>query len=105
MRLPASRVEAVGSERAEAGPKLPSPRREAPMSRPIALSDEQLDIIRRAAEPLNPHDRGAYLQTVAKLLNGHDIGDGIVARCAREAQQRYLRTPDLSRFNGRSKYR
>jgi hypothetical protein len=35
---------------------------------PIALTDDQLDIIRRAAEPLHPHDRGAYLETVAELF-------------------------------------
>jgi len=44
---------------------------------PIALTDEQLDIVRRAAEPLQPHDRGVFLQTVAELLNGHEIGDGV----------------------------
>jgi len=52
------------------------------MPNPIASSDDQLDIVRRAAEPLHPHDRGAYLQTVAELLNGHEIGDGVVARAA-----------------------
>ena len=59
---------------------------------PIALSDDQLDIVRRAAEPLHPHDRGAYLQVVAELLNGAEIGDGLVARACREAQRRFLRS-------------
>jgi hypothetical protein len=62
------------------------PQTEANQPPPIALSDEQLDIIRRAAEPLHPHDRGAYLEAVAELLNGHELGDGVVARAAREAQ-------------------
>ena len=43
---------------------------------PIALSDEQLGILQRAAEPLHPQDRRVFLQTVAELLNGHDEGVG-----------------------------
>jgi predicted NBD/HSP70 family sugar kinase len=57
--------------------------------RPLALSDQQLDIIRRAAEPLPPRDRPAFLQRVAALLNGKELGDGAVARAAAEAQRRY----------------
>jgi hypothetical protein len=68
---------------------------------PLRLSDDQLDIVRRAAEPLNPHDRGAYLETVAQLLNGHEIGDGLVARAAREAQGRFWRAPDLAGHAGK----
>jgi hypothetical protein len=37
------------------------------------------------------------LQTVAELLNGHEIGDGVVARAAREAQWKYFGPPDLGR--------
>jgi DNA-directed RNA polymerase specialized sigma24 family protein len=55
--------------------------------RPLALSDQQLAIIRRAAAPLHPRDRSAFLQRVAELLNGQEIGDGTVARAA--AQRRY----------------
>jgi hypothetical protein len=71
---------------------------------PLRLSDDQLDIIRRAAEPLNPHDRGAYLETVAELLNGHELGDGIVARAAREAQRRFWRAPELPANAGLPKW-
>jgi hypothetical protein len=39
---------------------------------PLALTDEQLDIIRNFAEPLNPHDRSAYLQRVAALLGDRE---------------------------------
>ena len=56
----------------------------------IALTDEQLEIIYRVAGPLHPADRGAYLQVVAELLNGHEIGDGVVARAAKEAQRRFM---------------
>jgi hypothetical protein len=61
----------------------------------IRLTDDQLSIIQRAAEPLNPHDRGAYLETVAELLNGHELGDGVVARAAKEAQRRFWRGAEL----------
>jgi hypothetical protein len=63
--------------------------------RPLALSDQQLDIIRRAAEPLPLRDRGAFLQCVAELLSGKELGDGAVARAAAMAQRRYRDVPDL----------
>jgi hypothetical protein len=72
---------------------------------PIALTDDQLDILRRAAEPLHPVDRGPYLQTVAELLNGHELGDGVVARAAREAQRRFMRAPELADESRQGKYR
>jgi hypothetical protein len=75
------------------------------MPNPIALSDEQLDIIRHAAEPLQPHDRGPYLRTVAELLNDHEIGDGVVARAAREAKARFLRAPEFAVEPRQTKYR
>ena len=65
--------------------------------RPLRLTDDQLDIIRRAAVPVHPHDRAAYLEAVAELLAGREIGDGSVARAAREAQRRFRNPPDLSR--------
>jgi hypothetical protein len=71
--------------------------RPAATRRPIALTDDQLDIIRRAAQPLHPQDRSAYLETVASLLAGHEIGDGSVARAVAAAQRHYRNPPDLSR--------
>jgi hypothetical protein len=59
--------------------------------KPIGLTDEQLLAIQRAAGPLHPQDRGPYLEKVAEMLNGHEIGDGLVGRVAREAQ----RAPEL----------
>jgi len=58
-----------------------------------ALTDAQLAAIQQAAAILHPHDRGPYLEKVAELLNGREIGDGLVARAAREAQRQFLRTP------------
>ena len=63
--------------------------------KPIGLTDEQLLAIQRAAAPLHPQDRGSYLEKVAELLNGHEIGDGLVGRAAREAQRQFLRAPEL----------
>ena len=53
------------------------------MSSPLALSDHQLTIIRRLAEPLLYGDRGAYLERVGQLLRTQaEIGDGVVHRAA-----------------------
>jgi hypothetical protein len=57
-----------------------------PMPRPLALTDDQMAQILRSAQPLAPSARSAFLHDVAQALNGHEIGDGVVARAAREAQ-------------------
>jgi hypothetical protein len=72
---------------------------------PIKLTDEQLAVITRGAEPLHPRDRSDYLRAVATELNGHEIGDGTVGRAVALAQARYFKPPDLSRASGSSKYR
>jgi hypothetical protein len=64
-------------------------------SRPLSLTDQQIEIIQRAAEPLALRDRSAFLETVAELLDDKELGDGAVARAAAEAQRRY-RDPPLS---------
>jgi hypothetical protein len=59
------------------------------MSKPIALSNTQLDTIFRLAGPLPPPDREAYLREVAAALDGREeIGDGFVARLCAEVQRR-----------------
>ena len=63
--------------------------------KPIGLTDEQLLTIQRAAAPLHPQDRGLYLEKVAEMLSGHEIGDGLVGRVAREAQRLFLRAPEF----------
>ena len=62
---------------------------------PIALTDEQLGIIQQHAAPLHAADRGAYLEVVAQLLNGYEIGDRVIAPACREAQRRFMRAPEL----------
>jgi hypothetical protein len=57
-----------------------------PSQHPISLSDEQLSVITRLAEPLAPHDRSAFLAALAQLLRHEPrpLGDGAVFRSARE---------------------
>jgi hypothetical protein len=64
--------------------------------KPIALTDNQLDIITRAATPLHYLDRGPFLERVAERLRGINVlGDGIVARVVRDAQREFWRAPEL----------
>jgi hypothetical protein len=75
-------------------------------TRPLALSDDQLFVIQRMAEPLHPRDRGAYLLRVAELLGACEIGDGAVARAAARAQKELFDPPQLGHAVGAvSKYR
>jgi hypothetical protein len=53
------------------------------MSKPIALSDTQMDTIVRLAGPLPPQDRDVYLREVAAALDGREeIGDGLATATA-----------------------
>jgi hypothetical protein len=63
---------------------------------PIALSDDQLQTVMLHAEPLPPQDRDRYLHRVASLLHGVAIGDGAVARAARQAQGELFCAPILT---------
>jgi hypothetical protein len=70
------------------------------MSRPLALTDDQLLTIERMAQPLHPRDRGAYLHRVAELLAGVEIGDGVVTRAAARAQRELFDPPELGHAVG-----
>jgi hypothetical protein len=61
----------------------------------LKLSDDQLSIIRRLAEPLLYADRDPFLQRVAELLRGRELGDGVVHRCAEQAQKEFRRSVTL----------
>jgi hypothetical protein len=75
------------------------------MSKPIALSDTQLDTIFRLAGPLPPSDREVYLREVAAALDGREeIGDGFVAqrrrqRCRHEANRQGTQEHQREEFN------
>jgi hypothetical protein len=63
------------------------------MSRPLRLTDEQLAAVQRAAEPLYPNDRSDFLQTIADLLQGQELGDGSVYRAIAQAQKQFYDAP------------
>jgi hypothetical protein len=71
------------------------------MDKPIHLSDSQLEQILRAAAPLAPPDRSAFLADVATALHGQALGDGTVFRVIREIQQRYFRPPEFAPASGK----
>ena len=64
------------------------------MPSPLALTDEQVDALLRAAMPIPPADRTAFLEEIAAKLEGQTLGDGAVLRAIREIQGRYLNPPD-----------
>ena len=57
----------------------------------LRLSDDQISIITKLAEPLLYVDRARFLKRVAELLRGHEIGDGVVYRAAEQAQREISR--------------
>jgi hypothetical protein len=72
----------------------------------LSLGDEQLDAVYRAAAPLHPADRSAFLERLAERLPGVEVlGDGLVSRIARETQREFFRSPPDLRRHGIGKYR
>jgi hypothetical protein len=66
------------------------------MNKPIRLTDSQVEQILRAAAPLAPEDRSAFLAYVAEALHGKALGDGVDFRVTREIQERYFRPPEFA---------
>jgi hypothetical protein len=66
------------------------------MDKPLHLSDSQLEQILRAAAPLAPEDRSAFLADVAGAMHGKALGDGVVFRVTGEIQERYFRPPEFT---------
>ena len=63
---------------------------------PLRLTDDQLEILRRAAEPLAPEDRDKFFQIAAERLRGFtELGNGLIFRVARDAQGELLRPPEI----------
>jgi hypothetical protein len=63
---------------------------------PVAFSDQQLDAIMRAARPLQPFERSAFLVAISVLYQGRsEIGDGELHRSIRELQRLHFRPPDV----------
>jgi hypothetical protein len=75
------------------------------MSKPLALSDSELAAIYRAAGPIAPDVRSAFLEEVAQRLAGRELGDGLVYRVVMEVQRKFWSAPDLSRGKDFSRWR
>ena len=61
---------------------------------PLSLTDSEMQTVMTAAAPLPPQDRDKFLRDVAAELAKHpEIGAGLVARVAAEAQRRYFAPP------------
>ena len=64
---------------------------------PLRFSDEQLTQIFRAAAPLTPDQRLAFLEDLASSLRqaSRPLGDGLVYRMVREVQRRHFDPPAI----------
>jgi hypothetical protein len=81
---------------ASAGAATPVPRRRFNPTGPLALTDDQLTAVMRAAEPLVVSDRDGFLRDVAAALRSQELGDGTVYRVVAQVQRRYYDPPILS---------
>jgi hypothetical protein len=78
------------------------------MSKPLALSDSELDAVMSAARPIAVELRDPFLQAVAHELSGRAvIGPGVVFAICREQQRIFMNGawPDLSRAKDASRWR
>jgi hypothetical protein len=77
-------------ERVKVGRSGPMDQMSSPASSPLALSDEQLNMVMRLAEPLHPRLRRAFVEHVAVALRGQTIGDGSLHRaCAKVLKEMF----------------
>jgi hypothetical protein len=68
------------------------------MSRPIALTDDQMSALLAAAHPLPADSRSAFLEQCAReLAHVPMVGDGALHRIIMAVQRQYFDPPDLSR--------
>jgi hypothetical protein len=62
---------------------------------PLSLSDDELSAVRRAAAPVHPQQRDAFLKALASELEQHPVvGPGLVHRLAADVQRRYVIAPE-----------
>jgi len=70
----------------------------------LKLTDEQLDIVMAACQPLQPHQRDAFLREVAAQLSAAgELGPGLVARVCATVQRQYFDAP-LEVADGRGRW-
>jgi hypothetical protein len=70
----------------------------------LRLTDDELNTVRRFAEPLHPNDRRAYLERVTAILGDREIGPGSLHRACEQAQLELRRPPILDGRIGEGKY-
>ena len=76
------------------------------MTIPLRLSDSELDAVMRAAAPIEPASRGAFLEAVAaRLARTSELGEGVVFRICAELQRQYFSAPSFNVDNGASRRR
>ena len=67
---------------------------------PLQLTDEEMSVLRRLAEPLDQQRRRQFLQEVAAELEAKrqagEIGEGAVHRVARTLQRKFFDPPDFT---------
>ena len=75
------------------------------MSRPIALSDDELQAVMDAAKPLQPRDRDRFLKAVALAITAlpEGIGPGSIHRAIASVWREYYDVPDLRSDEPRSR--
>jgi hypothetical protein len=67
------------------------------MPTPISLTDDQMTALFDAATPLAPHDRSAFLRSVAAYFSGREtVGDGELHRAIAELQRDYFKAPSFN---------
>jgi len=74
---------------------------------PLSFSDDQLTQIFRAAAPLTPDQRLAFLEDLTRELqanHGGSLGDGLVYRTVREVQRRHFDPPSIDGVGASQKW-
>jgi hypothetical protein len=62
---------------------------------PIALSDQQMDLVYSACRPLAPEARDEFLRALANALDGGPVGDGNLWRAIQQLQERFRKPPEI----------
>jgi hypothetical protein len=74
------------------------------MSRPISLTDSELQAVMDAARPLQPRDRDRFLRAVAQAITElPEIGPGSVHRAIASVWRQHYDAPDLRTGESRSR--
>ena len=74
---------------------------------PLQLTDDEMTVLRRLAEPIDHQRRPQFLQEVAAELEAKrqagEIGEGVVHRVARTLQRKYWEPPEFPNAAGRAR--